>query len=127
MKKQKINNKSGQSGKWDNFIRSPLAMFAGIFSLLETIVIAFISQSDNFNPFDGVMLILLTVNMFVLIVLARPQALYPPQEWKEPSTAPDARIALWALIIFIFCVGGGWAFANLGDELAQIITAWRTE
>jgi hypothetical protein len=116
-------NKNQPNSKWNNFLRSPLAMFAGIFSLLETVVIAFISNSTDFKPVDGVMLILLTVNMFVLIVLARPQALYPPQEWKEPAAAPEARIALWALIFFIFFIGATWGLDRGGDELEDIIKA----
>ena len=71
----------------------------------------------NFDPVDALVIILLTVVLFAIIVLARPQALYPPDKWKEnPAAAPDARNALWALIVFIFCIGGGWAmkFAGLG-------------
>jgi MFS-type transporter involved in bile tolerance (Atg22 family) len=107
---------NNESEKISKLSQSLLAMFAGIFALMETVIVAFISQSVGFDPIDGIMLILMTVCIFALIVLARPQALYPPSEWKEPSPAPDARIALWALIIFIFCIGGGWALSEVVEK-----------
>jgi hypothetical protein len=107
---------------WQAFIRSPLAVFAGVFSTLEAVVLAFLTASANpVEPVDALVVIMLTVALFVLVVLARPQALYPPSEWKQPAPAPDALIALIVLSIFIVCIGGGWAMKFAGPEWAKII------
>jgi len=106
---------------WQPFLRSPLTLFAGIFSILQGVVLAFLSRGKNpLEPIDGLVVILLTVVLFAVIVLARPQALYPPDEWREPSHAPEARLALYALLFFILFIGGGWTmkFAGPGWAIA---------
>jgi hypothetical protein len=102
-------------------MRSPLTLFAGIFSVLEAVVLAFLSDGKApLDPVDGLVVILLTVVLFGIIVLARPQALYPPEEWKEAAPAPEARLALWALVIFIMFIGGGWAMKFAGPGWSKI-------
>ena len=122
---QESEPKTGRD--WKVFTQSPLALFAGIFSLMETVILAFLSRGNSsLDPIDALVVILLTVTLFVLIVVARPQALYPPSEWKEPPKAPDARIALIAIILFIFIIGGGWAMKFAGPGWAAIIVATQT-
>ncbi len=68
------NNSKENRTQWEGFMRSPLTMtmFAGVFSLLEVVVVVFLSQSKkDFDPVDALVVILLTVTLFVIVVLAR--------------------------------------------------------
>ena len=72
------------------------------------------------DPLDGVFVVVLTVTLFVLIVIVRPQALYPPDKWRDPPETPEVKKALRVLVIFIIIVGGAWAVRLAGDQLVAL-------
>jgi hypothetical protein len=106
---------------WTDFMSSPLALFAGIFSLLEGVVLIYLcGVKETLAPLDGVFVVVLTVALFALIVISRPEALYPPEQWVEPAETPEVRGALKVLQIFIVIVGGAWAMRLAGDQIVEL-------
>jgi hypothetical protein len=114
-------NETPPKTAWKTFMSSPLALFTGIFSLLEGVVLIYLcGVKETLNPLDGIFVLVLIVSLFALIVIARPQALYPPDQWSIPAESPEAQSALKVLQIFILIVGGAWAMRLAGDDIVKL-------
>jgi hypothetical protein len=112
-----MNVNSPKNTKWNVFMESPLALFAGVFSLLEGVMlIYFVGIKEKLDAIDGANVVLMTVALFALVVISRPEALYPPERWRELPRTDNARLAIIVVALFILILGGAFA-VNINSEI----------
>lgn len=109
---------------WASFKSSPLALFAGIFSLLESVILIYfvgiLDEPKALDALDGAFVVIVTVALFSLIVIGRPQALYPPERWVKTESSEESLLAIKVIAIFMLILAVAWGFNMNGDELVEI-------
>jgi hypothetical protein len=105
---------------WMKYTKSPLTLFAGVLSLLESVVLIYLVNAGKIDGLDGAAIVLMTVAIFSIIVIGRPEALYPPERWKKPPPSANARLALIIIALFLFLFVISFAININGHILIEI-------
>jgi len=112
MEENQLDKPERPSGtNWAVFIGSPLALFGGIFSLIEGIILVYLCGVKRVLPsMEGIRVLIITISIFALIVISRPEALHPPKDWDKlrnlSNTTPGAFMSISVIGLLMLGIGG---------------------
>jgi len=97
---------------WSKLTESPLAVFVGVFSVMESVVLVYLSGVKGIiDGGDASVIFILTIALFSLIVIARPQGFYPPEKWQELKSGAEVKVAIYAIISVMVILSVSWGVA----------------